>query len=123
MIYITTAVLLFRLDIGDASLVYANIFNLGMRIAYATWFASAFFPTGILRWKNVLPNRKLLLVCGLSAVVVRLTRVKVDKREQILSLPVAIHVLAGGIMFLCCVGTWWITSGRKLRIRRTTKTE
>ncbi|KIK09519.1 hypothetical protein K443DRAFT_644720 [Laccaria amethystina LaAM-08-1] len=43
VVYISTAIFLYSLDIGDASLVYANVINLSARILYCLAFVMQFF--------------------------------------------------------------------------------
>lgn len=63
----------------------------------------------------------MLVVSGVSAFVIRYTRVVVVDRAQVLSARVAAHVGIGGVLFLICLGTWWTTSGKYLRVRTRTK--
>jgi oligosaccharide translocation protein RFT1 len=135
VIYISTAVILYALQLGDASLVYANILNLSVRIIYSAHFISSFFSNhnahGVLTWSRALPGRWVILTTGLSAAFIwasakRLEVLEVVReggRTTLLSLPVAIHVLVGCIMGLACLTAWWMSSGRYLSIPSRTKLE
>ena len=135
VIYISAAVTLYALQLGDAALVYANILNLSVRIIYSVHFISSFFSNhnalGVLTWTRALPGWPVILTSGLSAVFIwasatRLEVLEVVKeggRTTLFSLPVVIHVIVGGIMGLVCLTAWWMSSGRYLSIPGRTKLE
>ena len=135
VIYISAAVILYALRLGDASLVYANILNLSVRIIYSVYFISSFFlnhnARGVLTWTRTLPGWPVILISGLSAAFIRATATQLDVLEVVkkggittlFRLPIVMHVMFGGIMGLACLTTWWISSGRHLSIPGRTKLE
>ncbi|KAF8645628.1 hypothetical protein AX16_007710 [Volvariella volvacea WC 439] len=56
VIYISSAITFYNFGIGDSSLVYANIINLGARIIYALRFASVFFSTHLRPYNHINAN-------------------------------------------------------------------
>ncbi|KAG5646159.1 hypothetical protein DXG03_004212 [Asterophora parasitica] len=130
-VYILASVSFFNLHLGDASLVYANILNLSVRIIYSATFVSAFYARlgarQLLHWKSVLPGAQLLFCAATSAVLIRASS-KVLKVDGIINgagqisltqTSVLLHIAVGGALGLTSVGTWWITSGRYLSLPRT----
>lgn len=127
-IYISTAIALYGSHLGDASLVYANIVNLTVRIAYSLHFILRFFlERGAgdgLRWSNVMPSRMVLLALSFSAAAIGwhgnsqriLEFVKENGRSALLTRLVIMHVVLGGVLALVCLGIWWRSSGRFLSI-------
>ncbi|KAF5371207.1 hypothetical protein D9758_004092 [Tetrapyrgos nigripes] len=76
LIYITAAVGLYTIGLGDSALVYANIINLSARILYAVRFCDTFFKNmqapytsgpPILDWKETLPDKAILGALLVSA--------------------------------------------------------
>jgi len=136
-IYILASVTFFKLDMGDASLVYANILNLSARIAYCVSFCTHYFTRNdarqVLHWRTVFPSWSLLITAMASYGVVKYSEktfgmervLRSGKRSPflLLSRPVFLHVCVGGGAALLCVGVWWISSGRKLIRSRRPKNE
>ena len=135
VIYTCTAIALYRLNVGDASLVYANIINLSVRIGYSFHFISSFFASrragDILRWKDVLPSGKVWLMSAISMALIWHSErrfgvmgiVKEGQQTALMSVPVVKHVIFGGALALVCLVTWWMTSGRFLTIAGRAKSE
>jgi oligosaccharide translocation protein RFT1 len=124
-IYIGSAIVFYSVDLGDASLVYANVVNLSARIIYSLRYATNFFnkpKIPIFRWQDTLPSRSLWVVSGLSAAVIQLSRrrLKADEiashlgKRALLNSSVLLHVGVCGSLALLCLGTWWRTSGMYL---------
>ncbi|KAJ3904398.1 Rft protein-domain-containing protein [Lentinula edodes] len=124
VLYVASAIVLYRLDLGDAALVYANIINLSARIIYACRFSHTFFAahnaSSTLKWREVLPPWSLVFGLTISAFFIRLSEtmhsatkaVQKEGRIGVLSRPVLIHVAVGGILALSC-GTLWAWSVRR----------
>ncbi|KAK7033588.1 Oligosaccharide translocation protein rft1 [Paramarasmius palmivorus] len=131
VIYISSAVGLYRRGFGDVSLVYANIINLSARIAYVLLFARSYFPNA--SWKNMFPPISMAAAVLLSADVVMLSEAKLQPldilREKgkvgVLSGAVLMHIGLGGFLALFCVGLWWRGSRELIRTFRmgTAKTK
>jgi oligosaccharide translocation protein RFT1 len=126
VIYIGAAVQLYNWQLGDPSLVFANIINLSARIAYAVHFVSGFFSKNsaraVLSWRNALPGWRLHLACGVSWTVVRWSERRLDVLGTVargagfsvlMSKNVLVHIATGGVFGLVCLGTWWWTEGRR----------
>ena len=134
-IYILAAVTLYRLHLGDVSLVYANILNLSARIIYSLYFISSFFSRhgalDVLEWNSVLPRWPLLLMSGLSVAAISTSTGLSSAVEllndggtaDILSLPVAMHIVLGGFMASACLIVWWMSSGQHLSVPSRAKSE
>jgi oligosaccharide translocation protein RFT1 len=134
-IYISAAVVLYALRLGDASLVYANILNLSVRIIYSTHFISSFFSNhnarDVLTWNKALPGWPVILASSMSAAFVWISARRLEVLEVVkegggitlLTLPVVTHVMFGGVMGLACLTVWWMSSGRYLSIPSHTKIE
>ena len=134
-IYILTAICLYRLGLGDTSLVYANIFNLSARIAYCLYFVSTYFnqhsEQHAFRWSDALPSWTLCITCTLSAILLHLSKRQFDAqrlaadlgRSAILNRFVLLHVGIGVALAIICLGAWWKSSGRflDLSVRRSKK--
>jgi oligosaccharide translocation protein RFT1 len=133
VIFIVSAVGFYASGFGDVSLVYANIINLAARIIYAAQYASTFFNKNKTthRWKASMPTWQFLLAAVLSYLVISMTKIhhqavvllQTKGREAILSAIVMSHLVQGAGMGLCCVVTWWLTSGRYLVRRTPVKTD
>ncbi|KAF8797724.1 RTF domain-containing protein [Phlegmacium glaucopus] len=136
VIYILATICLYRLGLGDASLVYANIFNLSARITYCLHFVSTYFTNQgsqqrAFRWSDALPSWSLSITCALSSVLLRLSRKQFNAerlatdlgRSAILDKFVLLHVGFGVALAITCLGTWWKSSGRylDLSVRRSKK--
>ncbi|KAF9078048.1 Rft protein-domain-containing protein [Rhodocollybia butyracea] len=137
LLYTTSAVALYRLQLGDVALVYANIINLSARIIYAWRFSNTFFirntgNTGnLLKWEDVLPPWSLVLGLAASALAIRSSEmvfgateiVQREGRMGILRRPVVLHVALGGILAVLCLGGWAWSARRFLSMRwKKTKT-
>lgn len=134
VIYVSTAIVLYSFGIGDASLVYANILNLTLRIVYCAHFTSAFFTKcdarEVLRWSNILPRWPVLLVAVGSILALRVSEqalgalsvIEKGGLRALVEAPVVLHIGLGGSLALICLGTWWLTTGRHLTVR-SLKTE
>ncbi|KAF5376097.1 hypothetical protein D9615_007755 [Tricholomella constricta] len=129
VIYILAAVSFFNLHLGDASLVYANILNLSVRIIYTATFVTTFYTRlgarQLLHWKSVLPSARLLVCVAASAVLIRISGNLLDietsdaGKLSLARASVLLHIAVGVILGLASVCTWWFTSGRHLSIPRT----
>ncbi|TFK20446.1 Rft-1-domain-containing protein [Coprinopsis marcescibilis] len=131
VVYVSATILFYRLGLGDASLIYANILNLSARIGYCIHFASQFFakssPPVRLNWKAALPPPLFIVLAAISSLLVRFSRYRLGIDNALRSsgrtaifLPRTLaHIGFGGALALACVGVWWITQGRSLvsRIR------
>ncbi|CAK5280946.1 unnamed protein product [Mycena citricolor] len=129
-IYIASAVELYSLGFGDASLVFANILNLGARIAYATHFITGYFTAhqarSSLHWQSVLPHWKFSMACCVSWAAIRESATILNVRtivahtgsgagvRLLIHKSILIHIGIGGAMGCACLGTWWYTQGRQL---------
>jgi oligosaccharide translocation protein RFT1 len=127
VIYVSLAVLLYRMEMGDAALVYANILNLSARIIYALQFIASFFRqhNHSLSWSTLSPSLSLVCACIVSAVLIRMHQsssainAMVQERTDILKIPALLHLSLGATFGLVCAGTWWLSSGRHtMKIKR-----
>jgi len=128
IIYILAAICLYRLGLGDTSLVYANILNLSARIAYCLHFISTYFINQrsqyTFRRLNAFPSWTLCITCTLSTVLLHLSKKQLDAerlaaelgRAAILNKFVLLHVGIGGALTITCLGAWWKSSGRYLNL-------
>lgn len=128
MIYIISAIVFYRLGLGDASLVYANIVNLSARIAYCLRFTANFFnrpgSSSTFRWKSALPSISLCVVTAFSSYIIVLSErwLKANVlamnlgRAALLNPHILLHVAIGGLLATTCLFTWWTTSGRNLNL-------
>ena len=135
IIFILSAISLYHLDVGDASLVYANIINLCARIAYCLTFSSKYFNTSssvkLFRWYDCLPSVRLWFVAGASAVLIYTSQrhFEADQiasrlgRTAVVDFSVVCHVAIGVSLIAICVWTWWTTSGRYINIPLRRKVE
>jgi len=126
MIYILAAIVLYHFGFGDSSLVFANIFNLTVRIIYSFSFATVFFKRfpqpHLLQLKDVLPSWSLCLACSISALVIQASAnhfyVSDISRKlgkaALLNSSVLLHLAVGTALGVSCLLTWWITSGSQL---------
>jgi oligosaccharide translocation protein RFT1 len=128
VVFIVSAIGFYASDFDDVSLVYANTINLAARIIYAAQYASTFFNKNKTahRWSASTPTWQFLLAAMLSYPAISMTKthhqsavlLQTKGREAILSSTVMSHLAQGAGMGLCCVATWWLTSGRYL-VRQT----
>ncbi|KIY72123.1 Rft-1-domain-containing protein [Cylindrobasidium torrendii FP15055 ss-10] len=110
-IYISSAVVAYRMDLGDASLVYANMLNLTIRIVYALVWTRE-YSRGAFSWKSLLPGKSDIAVLVSSGVLVRLLGNKLGVLEVIsrtgkrafLERPVLLHVGIGGVVGVLSLG-------------------
>jgi len=128
IIYILAAICLYRLGLGDTSLVYANILNLSARIAYCLHFISTYLINQrsqyTFRRLNAFPSWTLCITCTLSTVLLHLSKKQLDAerlaaelgRAAILNKFVLLHVGIGGALTITCLGAWWKSSGRYLNL-------
>jgi oligosaccharide translocation protein RFT1 len=135
IIYISTAIGLYAQGLGDTSLVYANIINLSGRIVYALHFILCYFGSrnsgDLLRWKNIVPTPRLIVLSILSVFVIHYHEhkrnifgiVEAGGRSVLLNITVVTHVGLGGFLALICITVWWMSSGRFTVPSRRAKTE
>ncbi|KAG6824942.1 hypothetical protein H0H87_010710, partial [Tephrocybe sp. NHM501043] len=97
------------MKLGDASLVYANILNLSVRIAYTGSFITSFFKQrgarALISWRAVVPNAPLLLCAAASAVLIRTSAVTLGvvapgAKLALTRTPVLLHIAVGGVLGL-----------------------
>lgn len=134
-IYISAAIGLYGFGFGDASLVYANIINLSVRIAYSLGFVREFYTKNnaseSFLWTNALPSWHLFLITGLSALSVYLNNKRLDisgilktnGRLAILNTSVLFHIVLGSILAVACLLSWWVSARAYLLLLRKGKTE
>lgn len=129
LLFITTAVSLYRLGLGDASLVYANIVNLFARIVFAVLFTKSFFTgkeaQGLISFRRVFPSLSLLLLSlamwgtiiydGRSRNIEKLVRM--EGRQSLLNTTVLQHVGLGSAFAVVWISYWWMSSGRRRNLR------
>ena len=126
-VYVALALALYRLGAGDASLVYANIGNLAVRIAYCTLFTARFFraappPAPQLRLRSILPPMTYMLALAGARTLITLSARRTHAgavaaalgRGALLDTRVLLHVGVGGGLALACAGVWWWGAGRTL---------
>ncbi|KAG7440105.1 Rft-1-domain-containing protein [Guyanagaster necrorhizus] len=133
ILYTSLAIALYRLRVGDASLVYANMINLTARILYAMIFISSFFKRRgtpeLLRWTALIPKALFCGVLGGSFVLLRLlySQLSIERtieengKASLLKRNVVVFVLTGGFFGLVSLGILWKLSSesrRQLRSRR-----
>ncbi|OJA11584.1 hypothetical protein AZE42_01937 [Rhizopogon vesiculosus] len=133
IVFILSAIGFYASGFGDVSLVYANIINLSARIIYAAQYASTFFKKNKTAhsWTTSMPAWHFLLAAALSYLAISMTNihdqavvlVQTGGRGAVLSTTVISHLAQGVGLGLCCVVTWWITSGRYLMKRVQVKTD
>lgn len=133
VVYISAVIIFFRFHLGDASLVYANILNLSVRILYSIYFITSFYrrrnARHVLKWSNILPRWSLLFVVGASMVVVKLSQKEFDVNRKagdkisLRDMAVLIHIGIGACMAMISLGVWWMSSGRYSALLRRSKTE
>lgn len=123
-----SAISFYRLGLGDASLVYANILNLSARILYTMLFTLTFFrnhrtsaPSLLV---DVLPDWRFVAATALSYVVISLNQGRQDIIHRgWLSVPGLLHFSLGIGMGLVCVAAWWMTAGRRMIAGMKSKVE
>ncbi|KAF5353438.1 hypothetical protein D9756_008112 [Leucocoprinus leucothites] len=129
VVFIASAISLYRLGFGDASLVYANIVNLLARIVFATSFTKSFFPSqgpeSIISIRRALPSLSLVLVSlamrGIITYDSKRRNVKMivgaEGRRSLLNIDVVQHVGLGSALAAVWLSYWWMSSGRKRNLR------
>jgi len=78
-----------------------------------------------------MPTWLFLLAAAISYLVISMTNIhdqavlllQMEGRSAVLSGVVISHLAQGVGMGLCCVATWWVTSGRYLMKRVQVKTD
>lgn len=133
VVFIVSAIGFYASGFGDVSLVYANTINLVARIIYAAQCASTFFNRNKTahRWKASTPTWQFLLAAALSYLAISRTKthhqaailLQTKGHGAIISAIVMSHLAQGVGMGLCCIATWWLTSGRYLMRRAFVKTD
>lgn len=133
VVFIASAIGFYVSGFDDVSLVYANIINLAARIIYATQYTSAFFSRNktVHRWSASMPTWQFIVAATLSYLAISRTNthhqsvilLQTKGREAILSATVMSHLAQGVGMGLCCVATWWLTSGRYLVRQASVKSD
>lgn len=129
--YISAAVLLFSLQLGDASLVYANILNLSVRIIYSAHFITSFYASHgarhVIDWRQVLPRWPLFLSTASSVVIIKIIGIKLGITNggdlSLARMPVLIYLGVGASMASISLLAWWMSSGRYLSVPRRVKAE
>ncbi|KAJ3503584.1 hypothetical protein NLJ89_g8367 [Agrocybe chaxingu] len=136
MVYILSAISLYRLGFGDASLVYANILNLSARIVYCLRFATSFFtrstptspssksPRPIFRWQDTLPPKSLFAISAFSSLIIYASNVRLEAdvlttrlgRAALANPSVLLHVALGVLLAVGCLLMWWVSAGRYLKL-------
>lgn len=130
LLFITTAVFLYRLGLGDASLVYANILNLFARIIFAGLFTKSFFASkggkGLISIRSILPSFSLLLLSFVlwGAIVYDSQSRDVERtirlagKRSLLEASVMQHIGIGSALAVVWLSYWWMSSGQRKSWRR-----
>jgi oligosaccharide translocation protein RFT1 len=136
--YVLSAIIFYRRDLGDASLVYANIINLCARIVYCLIFIKRYFRTSVLpptfvrlRFRDALPSWQLWTACVFSAVLVHASEQRLRAnamalqlgRRALMGYSVPLHLVVGTSLALICLATWWRTFGHKINLPISRKTQ
>jgi oligosaccharide translocation protein RFT1 len=132
-IFIFSAIFLYHLDLGDASLVYANTINLCARIAYCLVFSSRYFNASakVFQLYDCLPPLRLWFVSGVSTILIYASERHFEAkkvasqlgRKAVVNTSVLCHVAVGVFLAAICLWTWWTTSGHYINIRSRQKME
>ncbi|KAI6043107.1 Rft protein-domain-containing protein [Pisolithus marmoratus] len=130
-LYILAATSFYKLGLGDASLVYANIINLSARILFTVTFIFHYFkkrtnspPFGV---ADIFPDWRFLGAVAISYAIISVNEsrqriVELSHRRTLFSMPVLLHILMGASMGLVCVAIWWLTSGKRVVAKLKAKT-
>ncbi|KAJ2920988.1 hypothetical protein H1R20_g16105, partial [Candolleomyces eurysporus] len=135
VIYISAAVMLYRLGFGDVSLIYANTVNLAARILYCLSFASRFFVAkersvnfGV--WQLV-PPIPFLVASAAASLLIKLSAswlgveatLKSVGKYAVFQKNVLLHVGVGGSLGVSCLAIWLFLSRRRIAalVRRSKK--
>ncbi|KAH0579724.1 hypothetical protein H2248_002564 [Termitomyces sp. 'cryptogamus'] len=128
-VYIVAAVSFFNLQLGDVSLVYANILNLSARIAYTGTFITSFFARcgarQLLNWRAVIPVTQVLFCVTASAIQILWSalflRVEASGPEAGFEREMFLHIGIGGLLGATNLLMWWIYSGRHMSLPRANR--
>ncbi|EPQ55804.1 Rft-1-domain-containing protein [Gloeophyllum trabeum ATCC 11539] len=135
VLYVLSALGFYSLGFRDTFLVYANIINLLSRIAYCASFISAYFRShssaGLLRWKYIVPDSRLLLTLALSVAAIRWhaqhigveQQLESDGKSVLIRKDMMIHVGLGIGLGLVSLFVWWFRIGRQLLRSRHAKSD
>lgn len=135
IIYVSAAVMLYRLGFGDVSLIYANTINLAARILYCLSFSSRFFTAkersvtfGL--WQLV-PPIPFLVASAAASLLVRISASQLEVpatlknagRYAVFQKNVLAHVGVGGLSGVSCLIIWLYVSRRRVAalVRRSKK--
>jgi oligosaccharide translocation protein RFT1 len=137
IIYVSAALMLYRLGFGDVSLIYANTINLAARILYCLSFASRFFTVkdsersvnfGL--WQLV-PPIPFLIASAAASLLVRISASQLDVpatlknagKYAVFQKNVLAHVGVGGLSGVSCLIIWLYMSRRRVAalVRRSKK--
>lgn len=132
VIYTGSAALAYRVGLGDSSLVYANMLNLGVRIVYtAVWISGYFKRKGqpdTFRWRVVFLSAGSWLLLAMSGLIIRLQRTMVVEKavvrrgyEALISRETVAHVAVGGLLGV--VALWQTTRSARTRVSSRSKVE
>lgn len=125
-VFIGSATLLFKLtNLGDASLIYANIVGMGARIIFCSAYADGWFKARqekeenggeVMRWRDVVPKTNVVLVIACARMLVRAdeARVKLEDVGGGVSRGMLEHLGVGAGLGLVCVGVWSMVDGRAI---------
>ncbi|KAG6878046.1 hypothetical protein C0993_000369 [Termitomyces sp. T159_Od127] len=124
VVYTVAAVSFFNLRLGDASLVYANILNLSVRIAYTGTFITSFFARcgarQLLDWRAAVPKTQVLFCVAVSAIQILgsalFLRVEASGPEEGFTRGVLLHIGIGMLLGAANLLTWWRYSGRYMSL-------
>jgi oligosaccharide translocation protein RFT1 len=129
LIYACSAFTLYRLQLGDLALVYANIINLSTRIAYSVYFIEHYFhscnSSDLLKWSHVWPSWKLCFAASLSAMLIwyndsafSISRIVQDQGViAFIDFHVVSHLALGVSLALLCIFVWLMTSDSVLILK------
>ncbi|KAF9489875.1 Rft-1-domain-containing protein [Pleurotus eryngii] len=145
ILYLSSALVFYSyFQLGDASLIYANIVNLLARISFCLFFVQSFFrgqyqaivsqgaasatrkpirsyPFTFKPWEWV-PHPRVITSCVLSyailsskALVPPPITTSSSPMQYLLSKVMVRYIGVGGVLGLGCVYVWWITTGKLLK--------
>ncbi|KDQ54484.1 hypothetical protein JAAARDRAFT_135495 [Jaapia argillacea MUCL 33604] len=129
-LYVASALLLYSFQLGDASLVFANIVNLSARILYTGNFVSRYFHShGVgdhWRWSHVTLDWRSVVCLLISRVVMVESaawlgvneELETQGRHALFRAPILVHIGLGVVLALVCLGTWWHQSVRVIMLQR-----
>jgi oligosaccharide translocation protein RFT1 len=118
-IYICATVGFYRLGLGDAALVYANIVNLTARIVYVIIYTSSFFKSkqAVLKWFDAIPSFLLITATITSTAIIYGQREYLHvpapgPNFDLLDKRFLVHFGSGAVLGIICLSVWWATQGR-----------